>query len=116
MNLPSAPRSTRSIAAETLMVLLVCVVPNVFNSMAWAYFTHAPAPFLYQSLSGIVRSVGSIALIAFVINRSDEPLANFGLKRPSVFRDGLGGIGVFILGLLAYYLTWYGLAVALGPG
>jgi membrane protease YdiL (CAAX protease family) len=114
MNAPETPRSTLEIAAETCVVLLVCVIPNVFNSVSWLYLKHERGPFLYQSAVTVIRSVGTIALVAFLIHRSKEPRERFGLKRLSVLYDGLGGIGVFLLGILGYYLVWYALAMLLG--
>jgi membrane protease YdiL (CAAX protease family) len=104
--IPSTPRSTRDLTIETSVVILVCIVPTLFSSIASLYLQSVKTPFLYQSLYSMVRSCEWIVLVLFMIFRSGEPLSLFGLKRFRIGPDLFGAIGVYILSRVAYRLLW----------
>jgi membrane protease YdiL (CAAX protease family) len=111
-----APVSRRSLGIETGVVLLLYVVPNLFASFTWGSVHWRPMPYAYEAGSELVRSVGAIALVLFIIWRSGEPWSAFGICRPRMRPDVFGGIGVFIVAFFAWRCTWAVLFGILGPG
>jgi len=112
---PSPPRGLRSIGAETAVVLLVCVVPLIFQSAALSYVPRPATPFVYQAVHLILRSTANIALIAFLVLRSGEPVARFGLSRLKR-KDLAVGVVVFIGAQVAWYCAWYAITALLDRG
>jgi membrane protease YdiL (CAAX protease family) len=93
---------------ETVVVLLVCIVPAIFSSMASIYLLDGTSTqsFAYHALSAIVRSTGRIAVVLFVIWKSKEPPGCFGLKPFRALLDLLGAGGIFIACRLTRRLVW----------
>ena len=111
----SSSRPTSHIALETAVVFLVCVLPNLFNSTALLFLSdRTPTPFLYQYLAWLIQCLAEIGLVLYIIHRSCEPFATFGLK-PFHFRpDVLGAVATFALGIAAHYGIWILLSIVLG--
>jgi membrane protease YdiL (CAAX protease family) len=108
-------RSRRDLWFETTVVLLLGVIPHLFNAIATFYIeSETGVDFVYQSLYTIVRSSGIIALIFFIVARSGESPASFGLKRLRIFKDSAQGFGIFVLGMVVHYAIWYRVAGAFG--
>jgi len=108
------PRRMSALWIETGLVLLLAGVPNLSYSIASLYMEQGTPSFVYEVLVTVVRSLGAIALVLFLVSRSGEPFGAFGLRRPRIVSDLLGGVGTFVLGMAGYYVTWYGLALLLG--
>jgi hypothetical protein len=101
---------------ETTVVLLACVLPLIFNSEADVYHLRPgqrPSPFLFHALSSLVQYVGQIALVVFIIWRSNDALSHFGLVPLKIGRDLIFGIVLcaFLRGL--YHLLWWSLRYTL---
>jgi membrane protease YdiL (CAAX protease family) len=101
---------------EIGVVLLVCVVPFLFTSLADLYLIdrRSRVSFLYHALSSLVRSAGSIGLVLYIIWRSGEPIERFGLRRFRFFPDVFGGICIWGVGWLSYRLLWFALPHMIG--
>jgi len=114
-SLQPIPRPLSDILVETAVVLLVCVVPEVFTSIALPLLPKGGTDsFIYQYLSRTLHSISIIGLVLYIIYRSGEPYSQFGLKPLKPRVDLAGGIGVFFLGMLGYYAVWIILAGILG--
>ncbi|HEY1923343.1 MAG TPA: type II CAAX endopeptidase family protein [Tepidisphaeraceae bacterium] len=113
--IPPNVRSHRDLWFETSVVLLLGVIPHLFNAIATFYIESGPRQsFVYQSLFTIVRSAGIIALVLFIISRSGESPSVFGLKPLRKFKDSAQGFGIFVLGMVLYYFIWYRAEALLG--
>jgi len=63
------PRPLSEIVLETSLVLLLCVLPLLFESTAFLLMTRqGPGPFVYQGLASMLRSITTIALVLYVIS------------------------------------------------
>lgn len=114
-------RSQRDIALEISVVLLVAVVPDLFNSfasLAWSGQASPPSP-SYMALSLVVRSLQVVAPVLLLVRYRNGDWAELGLQRPRILRDGLLGTGVLFASLVAvyacFYPAYYGLYFVLGP-
>jgi membrane protease YdiL (CAAX protease family) len=101
---------------ETGVVLLVCVAPSLFSSIAAFYQPGRlyQNTFLYHAISSLFHSAVDAALVLFIIWRSRDPLASFGLRRFRFVPDVLGGIGVWAIGRGAVRLVWIILPLIIG--
>jgi membrane protease YdiL (CAAX protease family) len=101
---------------ETGAVMLVCVAPALFGSTASTYPNYTPVhySFEYSALYGIVRSIGTIAIVLFVIWRSTESFDRFGLRRFRIGRDLFGGIGIWVIVYGVYRVCIVVLPIVLG--
>ncbi len=109
------PRPTSEVLVETLLVLLLFVIPHWFHSVAALYLpSRDPDPFVYQCLNWTLTNVGTIGLMFYLIYRSGDPWSRFGIVRLDFTRDVLGGIGLFVLALVFHYLVWIVLPSVLG--
>jgi uncharacterized protein len=103
---PTPPRSTRDLAIETGVVILICIIPSLFTSIASLYLPHGQTSFLYQSLYSTIRSFGWIALVLFMISRSGEPWTRFGLKRFQIVLDLLAAVVIYLFAHVASHILW----------
>jgi membrane protease YdiL (CAAX protease family) len=115
MEIPNKMDRTRRLWIETGLVLLICVAPFLFNSWVDTHVAgyRGKSSYLLHSASAILHNAGCMALVAFVIWRSGEPLSRFGIYRFSWRKDILGGLGVWVVFRLIYRLTWFGIRLAL---
>lgn len=117
-NLPADPRRRHiNLWIETGVVFLVCVAPSTFNSMAGNYFginlgiNHSETPLAAQALGELVYRAGKVALVLFVIARSGEPFARFGIRPFRFGRDLVGGVALWLTIRLVRWLVlvrWVG--------
>jgi membrane protease YdiL (CAAX protease family) len=61
-----------------------------------------------------MRSISVIALLSFIIWRSNEPLAHFGIKKFRIILDLLGGVGLWAVATVAIHFSWPVLRFAIG--
>jgi membrane protease YdiL (CAAX protease family) len=61
----------------------------------------------------MIEYAGQIALVLFIIWRSNDPPSRFGLKPFRIGRDLFGGIVICIGLRVAHYLLWWGLRIVL---
>jgi hypothetical protein len=100
----------RYVWIEVGVVVLVSVVPSIFTSEAdvnGLIGRRSPVPFLYHALSAIVNYIGLIALVLFIVWRSNDPLARFGLKSFRFGRDLIGGVLLCAILRGTYHLQWW---------
>ena len=97
---------SRLLWIEISVVLLLIVLPNLFNSFAWSPPKGPAASFAFQAASRLLHSFGEIALILFIIWRSGEPWRSFGICGLKMAPDFWGGIVVFLLGKVAHRVLW----------
>lgn len=100
---------------EVSVVLLVCVVPFLSNSLADIYLTGYPGYYSFErhALTSFVESTANIALVAFIIWRSKEPLIHFGLRQFRLLPDLSIAIGIWVIYRMIYHLVWVVLPVLL---
>jgi membrane protease YdiL (CAAX protease family) len=114
-------RSQRDIALEVGVVLLVAVVPDLFNSFASLRWSGQAAPpsMSYMALSLVFRSLQVVAPVLLLVRYRSGDWAELGLQRPRIVRDGLLGTGVLVVSFIAvyacFYPAYYGLYFVLGP-
>jgi membrane protease YdiL (CAAX protease family) len=107
LEIPSrTPR--REIWFELSVVLLICVLRDLYTAIFYSGSStgHDPNTLIHGQGYYIVRSLGIIALIFYMIRKSGDPLSRFGIDRPKPL-DLLVGIGISIVVTIAYYSTWY---------
>src|SRR5262249_21506766 len=97
-------RSDRELGLEVCTVLAVVVLPTLFTAVTPLLWPRAEAPVssIYDSIYLLVREVGPVALILYLVHRSGEPPARIGLDRPRGIGDVLTGGGIWF----ADYLVW----------
>jgi membrane protease YdiL (CAAX protease family) len=100
---------------ETGLVLLVCVAPLTFSSMVAMFGPQGSGSFLLDAMYTVIRSAGAIALVVFLIAKSGEAAALFGVRPFKPLADIGWGIGTFILGMVGFYLLWIWLSIVSGP-
>lgn len=111
-----ASRRTAYLWIETGVVLLTCVLPLIFVSefdVLGMGGRPEPLPFVYQALRYIVEYTGQIALVLFIIWRSNDPPGKFGLRPFKIGRDLFGGALICALLRGTYHLLWFGLRIVL---
>jgi membrane protease YdiL (CAAX protease family) len=111
-----ARRRTTYLWIETGVVLLVCVVPFIARSVADVHGLRpspAPSPFVYHALLSLFENTGQIAVVLFIIWRSDDPFGRFGLRPFKIGRDLFGGIALCSLLRGTYHLLWWALRISL---
>jgi CAAX protease family protein len=101
---------------ETSVVVLVCVAPLLCSSMLAIYFnpSNVQGNWGPRALAAIVRSVGCIALVLFIIWRSHDAPALFGIAKIRVVPDLIGGVGIWALIWLAVHVLWLILPTIIG--
>ncbi|HZZ42604.1 MAG TPA: CPBP family intramembrane glutamic endopeptidase [Tepidisphaeraceae bacterium] len=107
----NAGRARANLWIETGVVFLVCVAPVAFNSMAEIYLGVIPSrsPMVADSLGNILFRAGKIALVLYVIARSPDSFARFGLRPFRIVRDLVGGVAVWgVLRLAHRIVRWAG--------
>jgi membrane protease YdiL (CAAX protease family) len=99
--------SNRAVWFEVAVVLLICVLPDLYNALRYSGGPAAiPATLVSEQPWLIVRSAGAIALILFIVSKSGETWAHFGIRRLR-WRDFLWSVGVFLAGMVGYYAATY---------
>jgi hypothetical protein len=111
----TARRRTTYLWIEVGVVLLACVAPLIVTSIDYIYVARAgwSMPFSYYTLFHLITAAGQIALILFIIWRSNDPFSRFGIKPFHVGRDIFGGIAVLAILYAAHYLLWWGIRACL---
>lgn len=97
---------------ETGVVVLVCVLPPIFTSEADVNGLRSwprPSPFLFHALNSLAQDVGQIALVLFIIWRSNDPLRRFGLVPFKIGKDLIGALLLCALLRGMYHLLWWSL-------
>jgi Type II CAAX prenyl endopeptidase Rce1-like len=103
---------------ELGVVILTCVVPPIFISVAdvnGMLQRFGPESFVYYALSLTVRHAGQIAVVLFIIWRSNDSPNRFGLLPFKIGKDLFGGILLWVILRLAYHLLWRGIWLIFGP-
>jgi membrane protease YdiL (CAAX protease family) len=106
---PPPERSQRELWLETAVVLVVAVVPTVFNAFTALIWPggRQPRTSIDDSLYFLVYALGPSVLVLYLINRSGEAPVRFGLVRPLWFRDIAGALGLFAV----HWVLWQMLAI-----
>jgi membrane protease YdiL (CAAX protease family) len=96
---------------EVGVVLLVCVIPWLVDSLASTDRNGSEGYYQFQSyaVTSLFHSVGPIAVVLFIIWRSKEPFARFGLRPFRVLPDVFGAIGIWVVCRISWRLLWIGL-------
>jgi membrane protease YdiL (CAAX protease family) len=98
--------SRKAVWVETGFVLLACVVPLIFVSVAGGSQPQRPREgFLFTATYRTLQAAIAIATVLFVISRSVRSPRRFGLFRFR-WRDVLYGLGLYVLCMVAYYVFW----------
>jgi membrane protease YdiL (CAAX protease family) len=112
----SNTRRTFYLWIETGVVLIACVIPYLVTSAADVYGLRGPSAlmsFEYRALTSLVDYAGKISLILFIIWRSKDLPARFGLKPYHMGRDLIGAIATCAILLGVNYLFWWTLRAVL---
>jgi membrane protease YdiL (CAAX protease family) len=112
----NARRRTTYLWIEIGVVLLVYVVPVIFISEADIYGLRGklrPTPFVYHALLSLIENTGYIALVLFIIWRSNDSPSRFGFQQLRIGRDLFGGIAICAVLRGMYHLIWWGLRSSL---
>src|SRR5580704_11579413 len=106
----NSSRRTHYLWIELAVVLAACLAPWMFTSVADVYGLRGVSsviPFEYHALNFIVSYTGIIAVILFIIWRSNDPLRRFGVAPFQIGRDLVGGIAIgVILRVVSRLLYW----------
>jgi len=101
----AVPSPNRALWFEVAVVLLICVIPDLFSALR---YSGTPATLsrtlLYEQPWLIVRSAGAIALIFFIVSKSGQSRVYFGIRRLR-WMDLLMGLAVFLAGIVGYYVS-----------
>jgi membrane protease YdiL (CAAX protease family) len=98
--------SRKAVWVETGFVLLACVVPLIFVSVAGGSQPQRPREgFLFQAAYRTLQAAIAIATVLFVISRSVRSPRRFGLFRFR-WRDIVYGLGLYVVCMVAYYAFW----------
>lgn len=97
-----APESDRrTMIGDVALLACVGVVPHLLQCVSFYASPHESSmPFVAQSITTIAYSLPSIAAAAYVMTRSREGPAAFGLKKPHVGIDLGLGLLLFALALI----------------
>jgi len=109
---------TRYLWIEVGVVVLVWVVPFIFNSEADIYGLRGrttPVPFTYRALQSLINSISEIALVLFILWRSGDIPARFGLKPFRLGRDLIGGLIILVILRGMHHFYWWILHSYLTP-
>lgn len=78
----SPPDADRRALGDVLLVAAVYLLPNTYFAFQEWFVTFTPLPVVFSELGLAVKAVAASALGLFLILRSGEPPAAFGLTRP----------------------------------
>lgn len=90
---------------EVIVVLLLALLPDLFNAAIIILLQQQPHSFLYTGSHLIVRSVEVIAPVLYIISRSGESWSRFGLGRPKWLRDIVWGMLTYFFVILAHRIV-----------
>lgn len=108
--------SRRAAWAETGFVLLVVVVPELFESFTSQIRGHHgdPGPFWVQAWYLVIRSAGAVALVIYVLSRSGRQWRIFGFRRPR-FSDLAWGVILLMVAYLFQHVVWIWIRIFADP-
>lgn len=92
---------------EVIVVLLLALLPDLFNAAITILLQQQPHSFLYTGSHLIVRSVEVIAPVLYIISRSGESWSRFGLGRPKWLRDIVWGMLTYLFVILAHRIVLF---------
>lgn len=101
------PVERKVLLAEVAAILCLAVVPHLVYSLIY-YFGPGAAPSSF-GVDMLTLAVGSLQIsvpILYILWRSGEPLASFGLLRPRWLLDSGAGVLVFLLTWVVNDLGW----------
>jgi membrane protease YdiL (CAAX protease family) len=84
------------------LVLLIVFVPSLYYAFAdliWPHLRPVHPPVGYSSISMLVMLAGYAGLIAFLIHRSAQSFARYGLGRPRWLIDPVLAVGLALIAL-----------------
>jgi membrane protease YdiL (CAAX protease family) len=102
----------RNLSIELTVMLVVCVLPYLSSS---AMYASGAAHFvtrrfsILDSISGIVSNLRTIAVAFFVIWRSGDSFAKFGIRRFRFAPDVIGGVVICVA--LRFGIRWFWVAL-----
>lgn len=101
-------RTAGDLWLETLVVLLLAVVPYLFVSLASVAFPQLAdqGSFLFMCCNMFVHATQVCAPVLYLMWRSAEPLAGFGLTRPRLFADIAVGVVIYFVGVIAWRFAY----------
>jgi membrane protease YdiL (CAAX protease family) len=101
-------RSTSELWMETSVVLILAMLPSLYGFVSSLITGQSGSvSFLDDHLYYIMRAVWSSVPVLYLIHRSRESWANFGLVRPRLVQDGLGGILIWAAKVTATTAMWF---------
>lgn len=100
---PLLEPSPRALWWEVIAVLAIGVFPHLSSAIVWAFNTPQRLPYWFDSLDLTIRCICTSVAVLYLIHRSEEPLANFGLTRPRV-KDVPLGLLLFLGSMLVWGL------------
>ncbi len=104
-SIPSPPRFTRrELWFEVLAVLTIGVFPGIIGAFYLPWSSSAHWPFWLYSVNSLFYSASTSFLVLYLIYRSGEPWAAFGIQRPLPRDVGLGILVYFANVFLFWFL------------
>ena len=105
--LSSAPQAAvREIWLEVLAVLAIGVLPSLISAIAhYADHPAPPSPYWLDSLDLCLRSACISFAVLYLIHRSGEPFAFFGIARPR-HSDLWFGLCLYLIAVFLYRNVW----------
>ena len=100
---PEEVAADRRALADVLLIAGAYLLPNIYFAFEYWFYHTPPPPVALGELGMAVRAVGFAVLGLYLILRSGQPPAEFGLVRPTV-SDLFLGLGVW-LGLFVLHLA-----------
>ena len=96
---------------ELALVLLITVLPDIFQSTVEAVKSYKPfQPVAAYLVYGVVRCLSAIALVVYVLARSDRTIRDIGVNFEP--RELLRALGIWCTGIATYYVSYYGVTMA----
>jgi membrane protease YdiL (CAAX protease family) len=113
--LASPARDARALWLEVAVVLTLAVIPYLFSQLI--LFALPAGQLAYPSfelltLTVVLRCLQVVVPVLYLMHRSREPWATFGLHRLRWIRDPLSGVFLFVVGYVLYVLGFFMLTAA----
>lgn len=102
----SAPESRRGMIIELMVVIALAILPDLGNAIFSLMLEPTSADNLVQSAAIMLRSVQVAAVVLYLIWRSPEGFAGFGLKTPRPIVDLALGLGLALGAFASHYVVW----------
>lgn len=103
---PSSQIPPRNLWLEVLAVLAIGVLPNLSSAIAlYAHNPAAPPPYWLDSLDLCLRSACVSFAVLYLIHRSGESFASFGIARPH-HSDLWFGLFLYLIATFLYRNVW----------